>query len=169
MPNIGPLLHSNFGQTGTQIYQQGLLAGGYYFPAAIRLAAGSAVALLSFAADGDFMLKLAAVATGTAAAFTGSSHIPGCIAFTPVNCFTDRCRRGMHLCGFVLALLLLIEIVQQFHGDGGEGQPLVGIVVVEVVAVALIQVTVGADNHNIAVTPDAVTRDVVAVTMMNDG
>ena len=75
----------------------------------------------------------------------------------------------MHLCGFVLALLLLIEIVQQFHGDGGEGQPLVGIVVVEVVAIALIQVTVGTHNHNITVTPDAVTRDVVAVTMMNDG
>ena len=91
--------------------------------------------------DDDFLLKLAAIAPGSAGSLARRGYRAGGRTFPPDNGFADRCRGGIDLCLLKCTLLRLVEIVQNLESDGGKGQPLESIRVAVVVPVAGIPVS----------------------------
>ena len=121
-------------------YQVQLLVN---LPRAVRLQARGAVGLLGLAPDRHLLLELPALVPRGVLALPRGRDAPRRATVIPGDRLPHRRGGGRDLGRLVLALLLLVQVVEDLAGDGGEREPLPGIVVVVVAAMAAVVVTVG--------------------------
>lgn len=166
------LTHSQFPaawQIGSQRPSHLLAFNPKRSPRSRQALASGTEGILLLAPHRDGLLEFAAVAATAAGPFPHRSHRAGGVTITPGDGIVQGCRGRLDLGSLVLPLLLLIDVVEDLQGNGGEGQPLPGIVVVVITAIAPIPVAIGTNHHHVVIDTAPIRwHDDIVVVIVDD-